>query len=97
MKILVFLVGLVALVSCGENSVSINVKNSINTVSEQFISYEINFSELINEFVKEKTLQNLISNAPAYIKLDGFTSYLKNDKTEKFNTTDVTLMFELLR
>lgn len=51
----------------------------------------------MEEFIKAKTLDNLSSIAPAYIKLDGFTAYLKNDKVEKFNSTDVTLLFELLK
>lgn len=94
MKSFVFLLCLVALGSCGENFASINVKNAINVVSDKFISYEASFPMLMSEFLKEHTLKSIDSISPAFIRLDGFTSYLRNG--QQFNSSDVASFFELL-
>lgn len=95
MKRLLIVVGFISLVICGENSVTINVKNVVNKVSDKFISYELDFYDLM----QEKTLDSLRSSSPAYIKLRGFLSYLKSeeDNNKKFNETDVASMFKALK
>lgn len=88
--------GFVALGSCGESSITVNVKSPVSVVSDKFISYEVNFFELMETFMRTKNLENIKSVAPAYIKLVGFSSYLKIDR-ENFNSSDVTLLFEFLK
>ena len=96
MKIVLALVSLITLGSCAENSVSINVKNVINTISDNFISHEVKFSDLMTLFLERKSLQNLNLISPSYLKLDGFSSYVKDDN-KKFKSSDVAAMFSQLK
>lgn len=93
MKSILILVGLISLGKCGENSVTINVKNVVNKVSDKFISYEVEFHDLM----QRKTLESLKSASPAYVKLRGLLSYLKEENSQQFNETDVAAMFNALK
>lgn len=96
-KVLISLLCIIGIARCAENSVSINVKNVANTVSDRFISYEINFSDLMNLFLEQKSVKNLSLISPAYIKLQGFSAYLRSDKSNKFNEADVATLVEYLK
>lgn len=97
MKKLFVLVSLFVLGECGENSVSINVKNVVNTISDRFISYEIKFSDLMNQFLEQrKSFENLGLISPSYLKLEGLASYL-GDETRKYDERNVAAVFERLR
>lgn len=93
MKSIFILFGLISLVSCGGNSVTINVRNVVNKVSDKFISYELELQDLM----QRKTFEGLKSASPAYIKIKGFFSHLKNGKSQQFNETDVASMFHSLK
>lgn len=69
-----------SLVFCGENFVSINFKNHFNAVNERFISYEINVLDLLQLFKEQEAFSNLHLIAPAFVKLQGFSSYLRSEK-----------------
>lgn len=91
------LLALIGIARCAENSVSINVKNVANTISDRFISYEINFYDLMNLFREQKSVKNLSLISPAYVKLRGLSGYLKGEKSDKFNETDVVMVLESLK
>lgn len=97
MKILIVIASLIVLGSCGESSVSINVKSSINTISDKFISYETNFSDLIDAFLRDKSVTALSSIAPAYMRLRGLSSYLKQENATRHQTCDVASLFHALK
>lgn len=95
---LFFLVPLIGIGQAVENSVSINVKSSVNAISERFISYEASFSELMNFCRDQNSLKNLSVISPAYIKLQGFSSYLKNVTNENLEKqAAVAEMMETLK
>lgn len=96
-KVLVCFLSFFGIAHSAEVSVSINVKNVANTISDRFISYEINFSDLMNFYHEQKSLNNLSSISPAYVKLRGFSSFLKEDKNEKFNEIDVVAVMDALK
>lgn len=97
MKKLFVLVSLFVFGSCGENSVSINVKNVANTISDRFISYEVKFSDLMNQFVEQKkSFENLGLILPSYLKLEGLAAYLR-DENRKYDEKNVAAVFERLR
>lgn len=91
------LLSLIGIARCVENTVSINVKNIANTISDRFISAEINFSNLMNMFLEEKSVKNLSLISPAYIKLRGFSSYLENEESRKFHEADVASLLKSLK
>lgn len=98
MKIkLLVLLSFVGLAHCGESSVSVNVKNAINTISDRFISYEIDFFDLMDLTRGQKLLGNISSSSPSYIKLKRFSNYLKDDQVRKYNESDVASLLQALR
>lgn len=97
MRLILVLFSLLSLGNCGENSVSINVKNVINTVSEKFISYEIEFHDMMSLFQKQNSFENLNLISPAFVRLQGFSSYLKAYNFRKYNETEVALLFKTLK
>lgn len=97
MKRVLVLLYLLRLGNCGEHTVSINVKNVINSVSDKFISYEIDFYNLMILFQQNKSFDNLNLISPAYAKLTGFSTYLKNENPEKRNETENFLLFKNLK
>lgn len=92
---LLVLVSLVSLVHCGENSVTISVKKAVNSISDSFISYEFDIQDLVELYREQKSLGQLKLAAPAYIKLRGFSTYLKNDK--ETNETEVAMLLQTLK
>lgn len=97
MKIILVIVSLISLVACGENSVTINVKNVINSIDEKFISYDFEFYDLMSMFLEQKSLDRFRLLSPAYIRLRGISSYLKNGAVKEFNETSVALLFKTLK
>lgn len=97
MKLFLILVSLISFGRCGENSVTINVKNVVNTISDKFVSYEFDFHNLMGLFLEEKSLDHLSLVSPAYIRLRGLTSYLKNGPVKEFNETAVASLFKSLK
>lgn len=97
MKKLFVLVSLLALGSCGENSVSINVKNVAGTINDRFISYDVKFADLMNQFLEQrKSFENLGLISPSYLKLEGLAAYLRNEN-RKYDERNVAAVFERLR
>ncbi|CRL06312.1 CLUMA_CG018917, isoform A [Clunio marinus] len=88
---------LISLVKCGENSVSINLRNVINNVNENFISYDVDFFELLALHQNQKSLNSLGLISPAYIKLQKFSPFLNGRNNEKVNETTVASLFESLK
>lgn len=98
MKIFIFfLAGLISSARCGENSVSINVKTSINTISDNFISYDIDFLELLEKFGEQKSLDSLNLVSPAFIKLRGLSAYLNRGAGGARNETIAALLLQTLK
>ena len=97
MKIALILVSFLSLGHCGENSVSINVKNVINTVSDKFISFEMNFHDLMSLFRENRSFDKLNLISPAFIKLQGLHLYLKDENYKKYNDSEVALLFKTLK
>lgn len=95
--ILVVLAGLISSARCGESSFSINVKNSINTISDNFISYEDDFMKMLGKFQAQKSLTSLNLIAPAYIKLRGFSTYLGRENIEANNETEAAVLLQTLK
>lgn len=93
--ILVVLAGLISSARCGDSSFSINVKNPINTISDNFISYEDDFMKILGKFRAQKSLSNLI--APAYIKLRGLSTYLSRENIEASNETEAAILLQTLK
>lgn len=94
MKLVVILVSFLSLGNCGENSVSINVKNVVNNISERFISYEVDSRQLISSFQEGKALGKLNIMSPAFIRLQGFSSVLKNETLIHVHGADIVSMFK---
>lgn len=94
---LFFLAGLISSARCGENSVSINVKTSINSISDNFISYNIDFLELLEKFGEKKSLNSLNFVSPAFIKLRGLPAYLNRDGEKSSNETVAALLLHNLK
>ena len=82
---------------CAENSVTINLKNAVNIISDRFISYEIGFCDLMNLYHEGNSVKNLSVITPAFVKLRGFSSYLKNTENKKFKESNVADMIESLK
>lgn len=80
MKILSFVAALAVnffvIVGAAEISVTVNLRNSVNEISDKFISYEIDFYKLMNA-VKERQPLTILS--PSYVKLGNFINYLRDD------------------
>lgn len=95
--ILVVLAGLISSARSGESSFSISVKNSINTISDNFISYEDDFMNLLGKFRAQKSLSGLNLIAPAYIKLRGFSTYLDHANIEANNETEAAVLLQTLK
>ena len=94
---LIYVILLVKISWCAENSVSINVKNAVNIISDRFISYEIPFCDLMNLYHEQNSLKNLSVISPAFVKLRGFYSYLKNTENKKFKESEVSNVMEILK
>jgi hypothetical protein len=91
---LIVLVGLAGLCRA-ENAFSINVKAAINVASDSFISFEFDFTDVMDLFLQTKSLGKLGLTAPAYIKLRGFSDWLKASDVYP-SSSSVALMFQHL-
>lgn len=94
---LIYILPIIGIAQAVENSVSINVKNAINTISDKFISHEVSFTDLMNSYEHQNSLKNLSVISPAFIKLRGFSSFLKNAPNKKFNEASIAELMETLK
>lgn len=97
LQIIIRFLLVIGVARAAENSVTINVKNPTNIISDSFISYEIAFHDLMNLYLDQNSVKNLSVISPAYIKLRGFSSYLKNVENNKFNEAEVGNLMENLK
>lgn len=88
-KFLVIL--LISLVS-GDTSVTVNLKNGINSISDKFISNQVNFYELMS-LMKENGNFTMLS--PSYFKLENFLDYLR--EFDGKNHGEVEAFFQALQ
>lgn len=86
---------LLGFVRCGENSMSINVKNAINVASDKFISFEADITDLLKLFRESKNLRNLSLLSPAYLKLKGCSTFFEG--IEKVNETEVSALLQAMK
>lgn len=96
-QILIYFILFIGAAKSAENSVTINVKNAVNVISDRFISYEIDFSDMMKLYLDQNSFKNLSVISPAYIKLRGFSSYLKNEENNKFSEGNVAELMETLK
>ena len=83
MKILSFVAALTVnffvIVGAAETFVTVNLRNSVNEISDKFISYEIDFYKLMNAVQDRQPLTIL---SPSYVKLGNFIKYLRDDSND---------------
>lgn len=90
MKVLVFIA--VLTVVHADISVTINLRNSVNEISDKFISSQIDFYKLMDVVMEQRNVTIL---SPSYVKLDNFLKYLRDDDNES-RTRDVVAIFQSL-
>lgn len=95
MKILTFVATLVVnffviVEAAEESSVTVNLRNSVNEISDKFISYEIDFYKLM-EAVTDRQPFTILS--PSYVKLGNFIKFLRDDSTDG-QVRDVISIFQ---
>lgn len=95
MKVLVFIAVFTAtnIVIQAEISVTVNLRNSMNEISDKFISSKIDFYKLMDVMKQE---QNFTILSPSYVKLDNFLKYLRDDDSET-RTRDFAAIFQSLQ
>lgn len=82
MKILTFVAALAVnffVIVRAETSVTVNLRNSVNEISDKFISYEIDFYKLMDA-VKERQPLTILS--PSYVRLGNFITFLRDDSKD---------------
>jgi hypothetical protein len=95
MKVLVLTVLLSAanIVVDADISVNVNLRNSVNEISDKFISSKIDFYKLMDVVNQHRNVTIL---SPSYVKLDNFSKYLRDDDNEN-GARDVTAIFQSLQ
>lgn len=95
MKVLVFIAVFATanIVIQAEISVTVNLRNSVNEISDKFISSKIDFYKLM-DVVKQQ--RNVTILSPSYVKLDNFSKYLRDDDSET-GAGDVAAIFQSLQ
>lgn len=94
MKVLVFIAALNFIAHIGADiSVTVNLKQSVNEISDKFISSKIDFYKLM-DVVKQQ--HNVTILSPSYVKMDNFTKYLRDDDNES-RAEDVVALFQSLK
>lgn len=88
-----------SIANSAENSANVNINSVSNSISDKFISYQVDFYDLMDFIKLHNSFKNLDYVAPAYIKLSRFSKYLKDSKTSngKFDENDVKKLFDILR
>lgn len=84
------------LTSSAENSINVNVKNVINVISDKFLSFSVDFMNLLEIIGKDPIKSEILKGVgPAYVKLENFERFVKNyEKSYKeFNNTDILDIF----
>lgn len=92
----IIILSLVSLKSvfAGDVTYSINVKNVVNQISENFISFEVNIDELIEMSRRGQSFKFLNQITPSYIKILNLSNYL-NGSNE--NDDNKILISEIMR
>jgi hypothetical protein len=87
MRVLAFLLSLISitLVFCGEVTYFVNVKNPVNVISENFISFEVNFTDLIELSRQGKNLKFLHQISPSCIKILNFSQKLVEPENDEIS------------
>lgn len=94
MKVLVFIAVLNFIPHiCADISVTVNLRQSVNEISDKFISSKIDFYKLM-DVVKQQ--HNVTILSPSYVKMDNFTKYLRDDDNES-RAGDVVALFQSLK
>lgn len=93
MKVLVFIAVLFIPHICADVSVTVNLRQSVNEISDKFISSKIDFYKLM-DVVKQQ--HNVTILSPSYVKMDNFTKYLRDDDNES-RAGDVVALFQSLK
>lgn len=95
MKVLVFLVALIASSAHinADISVTVNLRSSVNEISDKFISTQIDFYKLMDVVRQQRNVTIL---SPSYVKLDNFLKYLRDDDNEK-REGEVVAIFQSLQ
>lgn len=96
MKVLVFMAALTANIVAhisADVSVTVNLRSSVNEISDKFISSKIDFYKLMDAVKQQRNVTIL---SPSYVKLDNFVRYLRDDDNEK-RAGDVVAVFQSLK
>lgn len=88
---------LIASVLSAEVSYSVNVKNIINEISENFVSFEVKFDELVEMSRQGKSFKFLNQISPSYIKISNFSQHLTEQKKENVNKSVVAELIRTLK
>lgn len=97
MKVLVFIAVFTANIVVhisAEISVTVNLRSSVNEISDKFISTKIDFYKLM-DVVKQQ--RNVTILSPSYVKLDNFLKYLRDDDDNENGAGDVAAVFQSLQ
>lgn len=83
MKILTIIFACVSLTLC-DTSITVNLRNSVNEISDKFISYDIDFYKLMKSVNHQPNNISLLS--PSYVKLRDFLNYIREHDDKKMDT-----------
>lgn len=78
-------------ISTAETSVTVNLRSSVNEISDKFISYNIDFYKLMDAAEKHRHPLTILS--PSYVKLENFLEYMKDDRNDE-RIKDVISIFQ---
>jgi hypothetical protein len=83
MKVIIFVITLIIATAYGDISVTVNLKKSVNEISDKFISNGVNFNRLadFNQNLRDNKKNDIIS--PSYVKIENFSEIIEN--LEAFN------------
>lgn len=82
---------------CSEITYSINVQNLANSVSENFISYELNTFDIAEFSRNARVLKNLSNFSPCYIKLHGGVFNEREVAKFEMNKISISDMMKVFR
>jgi hypothetical protein len=100
MKFFTILLSLVSISSVfsGDATFSINVKNVVNKISENFISFEVDIDELIAMSRRGKSFKFLNEISPSYIRILNLSHHLNlNEKGGQSDNVNKSPINEIIR
>jgi hypothetical protein len=80
MRILAIIIACVSLALC-DTSITVNLRNSVNDISDKFISYDIDFYKLMSQ-----QPNNISLLSPSYVKLGDFLKFIREHGDNKKDT-----------